>query len=228
MKTWVITIDGPAGVGKSTVARMLAERLVAVFLDSGATYRAVTLAAMQAGVDLTDVQAVLDMMDKTDFKFFHKGDVLKVVIDGQDATTSIRLPEVTENVKYIASQPKLRSELVQLQRDFATQFEKVVTEGRDQGTVVFPDAKFKFFLTADPKERARRRHEELKAAGKEIDFKTLAQQIIERDASDENRQVGPLKPAADAITIDTTKIDAEGVVDKMLEVIKALDGDIQK
>ena len=224
MKTWVITIDGPAGVGKSTVARMLAERLVAVFLDSGATYRAVTLAAMQAGVDLTDVQAVLDMMDKTDFKFFHKGDVLKVVIDGQDATTSIRSPEVTENVKYIASRPKLRSKLVKLQQDFAAQFEKIVTEGRDQGTVVFPNAKFKFFLAADPKERARRRHEELKAAGKEMDFETLAQQIVERDASDENRSIGPLKPAADAVIIDTTIIDAVGVVNRILETIEGRHG----
>ena len=220
MEPWIITIDGPAGVGKSTVARMLAQRVDAVFLGTGATYRAVTLAAMQADVDLTDVQAVLDVMAKTDFEFFHEGDVLKVVVDGQDATAAIRSPEVTENVKHIASQPKLRSRLVQLQRDFAAQFEKVVTEGRDQGTVVFPNAQFKFFLTADPRQRTRRRYTELKAAGKEIDFETLDQQIIERDASDENRSVGPLKPAANAVIIDTTKIDADGVVNKMLEVIE--------
>jgi len=219
MKSWIITIDGPAGVGKSTVAKMLARRLDAVFLDTGATYRAVTLAAMQAGVNLTDVQAVLDVMGKTRFDFFHKGDVLKVVINGQDETTAIRSPEVTENVKHIASQPKLRAQLVKVQRDFAEQFDKIVTEGRDQGTVVFPNAKFKFFLTADPTERARRRHKELAASGKEIDFDTLTRQISARDASDENRSVGPLKPARDAIVIDTTTLDAENVVTKMLDII---------
>ena len=224
MNKWIIAIDGPAGVGKSTVARMLAERLGAVFLDTGATYRAVTLVAMQAGVDLTDTQAVLDVMDKTNFKFFHEGDVLRVVIDGRDATTAIRSPEVTENVKYVAGQQQLRSKLVVLQKQFASQFERVVTEGRDQGTVVFPDAQFKFFLTAEPKERTRRRHEELKAAGKEMDFDTLHEQIAQRDASDQNRTVSPLKPAPDAIIIDTTTINADSVVNKMLEEIEKRHG----
>ena len=126
---------------------------------------------------------------------------------------------MTEQVKRIACQGRLRAELVKLQQDFAAQFDKVVTEGRDQGTVVFPNAAFKFFLTADPRERARRRFEELKAAGKDVDFETLVQQIIERDASDVNRTVGPLVPAEDAVKIDTTSIDAEAVVNKMLDVI---------
>jgi cytidylate kinase len=224
MHPFIITIDGPAGVGKSTVARMLAAELSAVFLDTGASYRAVTVAAMNAGVDLTDVQAVLEVMDRTTFDFQHEADVLKVMIDGQDATFKIRQPQVTENVKHIAGQPQLRSRLVKLQKKFAAQFDKVVTEGRDQGTVVFPEAEFKFFLTADPKERTRRRHEELKAAGKEMDFDTLHEQITRRDASDQNRPVSPLKPAADAIHIDTTHIDAAGVVNRMLEVIQAKNG----
>lgn len=220
MHPFIITIDGPAGVGKSTVARMLAKELSAVFLDTGASYRAVTVAAMNAGVDLTDVQAVLGVMDRSTFDFKHEGDVLKVAIDGKDATLAIREPQITENVKHIAGQPQLRSRLVELQKKFASQFDKVVTEGRDQGTVVFPEAQFKFFLTADPKERTRRRHEELKAAGKEMDFDALHEQIKQRDASDQNRTVSPLKPADDAIHIDTTQIDAAGVVKKMLEVIK--------
>jgi cytidylate kinase len=224
MHPFIITIDGPAGVGKSTVARMLAAELSAVFLDTGASYRAVTVAAMNDGVDLTDVQAVLEVMDRTTFDFQHEADVLKVMIDGQDATFKIRQPQVTENVKHIAGQPQLRSRLVKLQKKFAAQFDKVVTEGRDQGTVVFPEAEFKFFLTADPKERTRRRHEELKAAGKEMDFDTLHEQITRRDASDQNRPVSPLKPAADAIHIDTTHIDAAGVVNRMLEVIQAKNG----
>lgn len=224
MHPFIITIDGPAGVGKSTVARMLAAELSAVFLDTGASYRAVTVAAMNAGVDLTDVQAVLGVMDRTIFDFKHEADVLKVTIDGKDATLAIRELQITENVKHIAGQPQLRSRLVELQKKFAAQFDKVVTEGRDQGTVVFPNAQFKFFLTADPKERTRRRHEELKAAGKEMDFDALHEQITQRDASDQNRPVSPLKPAEDAIHIDTTHIDAQGVVKKMLEVIEAQDG----
>ena len=224
MRERIITIDGPAGVGKSTAARMLAGKTGAVFLDTGATYRAVTLAALQAGVDLDDAGAVLGLMDRTRFEFVHEGDVLKVVIDGQDATAAIRTPAVTEQVKRVACQPALRSRLVELQRRFAAQFDRVVTEGRDQGTVVFPEAASKFFLTAEPRERARRRYRELTGAGKDVDFETLVRQIAERDASDENRSVGPLVPASDAIVIDTTHIDAEGVVDTMLGLIEDVHG----
>lgn len=217
--SFIVTIDGPAGVGKSTVARMLAKKLGGIFLDTGATYRAVTVAAMQQGADLKDVQAILDVMDRTTFDFRHEGDVLKVFVDGRDETQTIRQPHITENVKYVAAKPELRTRLVALQKQFAAQFDTVVTEGRDQGTVVFPDAQFKFFLTADVKERTRRRHEELKAAGQQMEFDALYEQISQRDSSDETRTTSPLKPAVDAVSIDTTNIDAETVVKKMLEVI---------
>ncbi|MHC4386238.1 MAG: (d)CMP kinase [Planctomycetota bacterium] len=220
----IITIDGPAGVGKSTVARMLAKKLGGIFLDTGATYRAVTVAAMQQGTDLQDLQAILDVMDRTTFDFRHEGDVLKVFVDGEDETQTIRQQHITENVKYVAGKQPLRSRLVELQKKFASQFDKVVTEGRDQGTVVFPKAQFKFFLTADSKERTRRRHEELKAAGTEMDFDTLHEQMSQRDYYDESRTVSPLKPAPDAIHIDTTDLDAEGVVNRMLEVINKRHG----
>lgn len=221
---FIITIDGPAGVGKSTVARMLAKKLGGIFLDTGATYRAVTVAAIQQGADLQDLQAILDVMDRTNFDFRHEGDVLKVFIDGKDETQTIRQPHITENVKYVAGKQPLRSRLVKLQKQFASQFDTVVTEGRDQGTVVFPEAQFKFFLTADSEERTRRRNEELKAAGQETDFDTLHEQMTQRDYYDTSRTVSPLKPAADAIHIDTTNLDAEGVVNRILEVINAKHG----
>ena len=224
MNPFIITIDGPAGVGKSTVARMLAKELGAIFLDTGASYRAVTLAAINAGIDLADTASVLKLVKRTKFGFEHTVDGMKVAIDDGDVTKAIREPKVTEKVKLVAGQPQLRAELVGFQRSFAVQFAKIVTEGRDQGTVVFPDAAFKFFLTADPKERTRRRYEELSAAGKEMDFEMLHEQIVSRDASDENRAVSPLKPASDAVQIDTTNIDANGVVNRMLEVINAKDG----
>ena len=221
---FIVTIDGPAGVGKSTVARMLAKKLGGVFLDTGATYRAVTVAAMQQGADLQDLQAILDVMDRTAFDFRHEGDALKVYINGKDETQTIRQPQITENVKYIAGKQPLRARLVALQKQFASQFDKVVTEGRDQGTVVFPEAQFKFFLTADSQERTRRRYDELKASGQEMDFDTLHEQMSQRDYYDKTRTVSPLKPAFDAIHIDTTSIDAETVVTRMLEVIEGRHG----
>lgn len=220
----VITIDGPAGVGKSTVARMLAERLGAVFLDTGAMYRAVTVAALDAGADLEDPAALADLMDRTDFRFVHDGPLLRAYVDGRDVTREIRDPDVTEQVRHIASQPALRSRLVAMQQAFAARYDRVVTEGRDQGTVAFPDARCKFFLTADAAERARRRAKDLAAAGKTVDLDRLQQQIVSRDESDINRSTGPLKPAADAVQIDTTDINAEQVVDRMTQIIEGKNG----
>lgn len=219
MESWVITIDGPAGAGKSTIARMLAARLGAVFLDTGAMYRALTAAAMDKGADLEDVDALLKVFETTRFQFEHDGQVLRVLVDGQDYTQRIRTPEVTEKVRYAASQPALRSRLVQMQQEFARQFSKVVTEGRDQGTVVFPDARWKFFLEADVLERARRRQKDLAAAGTYVSLEELKNQIESRDASDRNRSVGPLTAAPDAVVIDTTRLTVQEVVETILRVM---------
>jgi len=217
MADLIVTIDGPAASGKSTAARLLAERLGACFLDTGAMYRAVTLAAMQAGVDMSDEDELHDVLRRSKFEFSSRGDKMTVAIDGVDVTEEIRRPDVTANARYIASSAKLRERLVQMQRQFAKNEEKIVTEGRDQGTVAFADADVKFFLVADAAERARRRQAELRANGVDEGLEELQRAIEERDKSDMDREVGPLKPAGDAIVIDTTELSIEEVVKKLFE-----------
>jgi cytidylate kinase len=220
MADLIITIDGPAASGKSSVARRLAEKLDATFLDTGAMYRAVTLAAMQAGVDMNDEDELLRIMQKSDFRFSAEQGKMTVCINGVDVTEQIRHPEVTANSKYIASKASLRAELVRMQRRFAAGAKKIVTEGRDQGTVAFEDADIKFYLTADAQERARRRQVELKDKGNAESLEQVQKSIEERDKSDESRAVGPLKPADDAIVIDTTNLTLEQVVEKVLRCVE--------
>jgi cytidylate kinase len=220
MADLVITIDGPAASGKSTAARLLARKLGASFLDTGAMYRAVTLAAMQAGVDLTDEQKLLAVAETTEFQFSVEEGEMTVKIDGVDVTGRIRTPQVTANARHIASAPKVRAKLVQMQRQFAAGRRKVVTEGRDQGTVAFGDADMKFYLTADAVERARRRQAELRAEGGAESIEQIQKAIEQRDKSDRNRAVGPLKPADDAIVVDTTNLSIEQVVEKLLGCVK--------
>jgi len=230
MADLIITIDGPAASGKSTVARLLAEKLGASFLDTGAMYRAVTLAAMQAGVDMSDEDKLLEVMETSEFQFSLSDDKMMVFINGIDVTEQIRQPQITANTRYIASSPKAREKLVQMQRQFAAGRGKIVTEGRDQGTVVFSDADMKFYLTADSIERARRRQAELRAKGsdesclskrgRDESLEQIQKDIEERDKSDQSRAVGPLRPAKDAIVVDTTDLSIEEVVEKLLGYVK--------
>ncbi len=219
MASLVVTIDGPAASGKSTAARLLAQRLGAAFLDTGAMYRAVTLAAMQKGIELSDEWKLLDVLEKTKFDFRADADKMSVFVDGVDVTEQIRRQAVTENSRYIAAAPKIRSGLVRMQRDFAAAHEKVVTEGRDQGTVAFPDADVKFFLTADIETRARRRMQELKGAA-DITLDVLVKSIEQRDAKDSQRAEGPLKAAEDAMLIDTTELSLEQVVELLVSRVR--------
>jgi cytidylate kinase len=216
MPKLVVTIDGPAASGKSTVAGLLASRLGAVFLDTGAMYRAVTLAGLNAGIDMANEEKLLEVFHKSRFEFLAQEGKMLVRLDGVDITGKIRSMEVTANARYVASAVKLREQLVLIQRQFAVEHERIVTEGRDQGTVAFADADVKFFLTADVRERAKRRLAEL-PVDSDTSVDQLEKAISERDNSDQSRDVGPLKAADDAIVVDTTNLTINQVTDKLQE-----------
>jgi cytidylate kinase len=183
-------------------------------------YRAVTLAAMQASVNMSDEDELLAVIQTNKFEFSVRDDEMSVRINGIDFTEQLRTPQVTANARYIASVPNVRSELVEMQRQFAATRQKIVTEGRDQGTVAFPDADIKFYLMADSAERAKRRQAELRAKGDDQSLEQIQKAIEERDKSDQNRAVGPLKPAEDAVIIDTTDLGIDGVVEKLLGYVE--------
>ena len=220
MADLIVTIDGPAASGKSTAARRLAQKLGASFLDTGAMYRAVTLAAMKDDVDLNNQEELLGVLQKHQFRFSVRAGQMRISIDAIDVTEMIRNPRVTAIARYIAAAPKVREKLVDMQRQFAADRRKIVTEGRDQGTVVFADATVKFYLTADPAERARRRQAELGTKGDSESIEKTQKAIEERDQSDQDRAVGPLKPAQDAIVVDTTNLNIDEVVDKLLKLVE--------
>jgi cytidylate kinase len=183
-------------------------------------YRAVTLAAIRAGVDMSDQEKLLTVIGTSEFQFSVKEGKMVVGIDGVDVSEQLRNPEITANARHIASAPKVREKLVEMQRQFAAGQEKIVTEGRDQGTVAFGDADIKFYLTAEADERSKRRQAELRAKGVSESLEKVQRAIEERDKSDENRTVGPLKPAGDAIVVDSTDLSIEEVVEKLLSCVK--------
>src|SRR5271165_2232488 len=214
----VVTIDGPAGAGKSTVARRLAGDLGWRFLDTGAMYRAVTLAALRSGVDLTSDLDLGELTDRLEVSL-PPGQVL---LDHQDVTTAIRTVEITEASRFVADSPAVRRRLVQWQRDFATGSD-TVTEGRDQGTIVFPDAFRKFFLVAAAEERARRRFADLQASGQSLSFESVLEDLRVRDARDVARPIAPMKPAEDAVLIDTSGMTIDQVVEQLVGRITTTD-----
>ena len=204
----IITIDGPAGAGKSTAARMLAERLGFEFLDTGAMYRAVAWACVDRRIDLNDSAAVSEAAASISIQF----EADRIICNGQDVTTEIRSAEASHAASIVAAVPGVRLEMVRLQRESA-RGHNYVTEGRDQGSEVFPDSECKFFLTADPQERAERRLQELQDRGQSGSFEEVLSQIVDRDERDRTRDIGPLVMAADAVEVDTSGQTIEQVVD---------------
>jgi cytidylate kinase len=219
LKKVVVAIDGPAGSGKSTVSKRIAGALGLLYIDTGAMYRALTLKAMRLKLDLQDARALTELARSTKIDLAGESGALKVYLDGEDVSAPIRTPELTNNVKYIARVPGVRGEMVALQRAIGRKCGAVL-EGRDIGTVVFPDAKFKFYLDADVEERSRRRHRELIEANQAVSLDDIKKDVVMRDESDMKRDVGALKKAPDAVVIDTTRLTIDEVVGKLLSYIK--------
>lgn len=216
----VLTIDGPSGAGKGTVSRLAASRLGWHYLDSGALYRAVGVAASWADLDLSDPAALIRCTLDTDIEFRDTGEDLRVLVNGTDATGELRLETTGTLASAIAAIPEVRAALKERQRAFR-QAPGLVADGRDMGTVIFPDATTKVFLTASADERARRRHNQLNEKGVSVTFDGLLREILARDARDAQRTVAPLKPADDAVLIDTTGLSVDEVVDRVLALMPA-------
>jgi cytidylate kinase len=214
----VVAIDGPAGAGKSTTARLLAERLGYDLLDTGAIYRVMALLSKRAGVAWDDGPGVAAFGEQLDLKFRLEGGVNHVLLAGVDVSKDIRTPDISDGASRVSALPEVRAALLGLQRRLGAQG-GVVVEGRDIGTVVFPDAGAKFFLTATPDERARRRVAELQAAGRPADFPTTRAEMQARDERDSTRAVAPLKQADDAIAIDSSGMTVDEVVAKMAAIV---------
>jgi cytidylate kinase len=211
----IIAIDGPAGSGKSSVAKIIASKLQFKHINTGAMYRAVAWKARQLNADLGDEEKIAEVAFDQSIQFVPGADGQTVVVDGEDVTRLLRSKTVDQDAAIVASLGKVREILVAKQRDMG-KTGSIVMEGRDIGTVVFPDAERKFFLDATPEERGKRRYLELQAKNQKVDVDTIIEQIRQRDEKDRNREVSPLIPAKDAICMDTTNLNLEEVVNQIL------------
>jgi len=216
----VIAVDGPAGSGKSTVSKELAKRLDWDYIDTGAMYRCLCLKALQSSISVEDEDSLVDLLNDTTMRMSFKDDGLKVFMDGEDVSKDIRRNRVNQQVSKVAALPGVREKLVEKQQALGEEG-KVIMDGRDIGTVVFPQARYKFYLDATLDIRAQRRYNELQQASEDVSFNSVVEEIEERDATDRGRASGPLKPAEDACIIDTSDFTIEEVVEKIMEKIEA-------
>lgn len=216
----ILAVDGPSGTGKSTTCRALAKMLDAKYVDTGAMYRVATLAVLRKGIDPADTAAVIEATADLPLEVNDDPDATTVIFDGEDVSGVIRGAEVTRHVSAVSAIPEVRENLVALQRSLATQAHRAIVEGRDIGTVVLADAPAKAFLTASARVRAQRRYDQDIAAGREADFDKVLADVERRDAADSSRAVSPLRPAEDAVIIDTSDMGRAEVQEALINLVK--------
>ncbi len=219
-QTPVVTVDGPSGAGKGTLCMLLAKKLGFQLLDSGAIYRVLALAAIHHGVDTESEDALVPLATHLDVQFIAEGDLVKVILEGEDVSGELRKEETGMAASKVAALPRVREALLRRQRAFETA-PGLVADGRDMGTVVFPHAQVKIFLDASAEERANRRLKQLQDKGLDVKFADLLSEIQERDDRDRNRPVAPLRPAEDALVLDSTSMTIDEVVEKALQYIES-------
>lgn len=216
---WSIALDGPSGAGKSTVAKLVAKELGITYLDTGALYRALGLKALRCGVDVRDGAAVERTLASAEVKLEYVDGVQHVMLDGADVSSAIRTPEVSMAASAVSAVPFVRAKLLDIQRDIAAS-SSVILDGRDIGTVVLPNAEFKYYLTASAEVRAKRRYEELRAKGENVDYASVLEDVNTRDKNDSTRAVAPLKKAFDAVEINSDGMTAEEVAGLIVDGVK--------
>lgn len=217
----IIAIDGPAGSGKSTTAKLLAERLGYHYLDTGAMYRAVTLKVIREGISRGEKDRVAELVDRTRIELRYVGGKMRVFLDGEDVTELIRSPEVDREISWVSQIPQVRRRMVQLQREMA-RGGGVIAEGRDMGTVVFPDADLKIYLTATAEERGKRRWLELRKRGIQLTLEEVVDEIKRRDRMDISRKISPLRKAKDAVLLNTTDLSVRDQVEAIARLVRRI------